>query len=116
MLAEVGELVSGAFGATAALDKPAADGVGVVAEVLTDAECLRTVAEVAPLVEGRDGDAEEVGDLADAPEPFAAGRIHGRGDGGCDLAGHGHSWDYRAGTSSAAVAAAEVRPPRMTVS
>jgi hypothetical protein len=57
---------SGAF-----VDEPAADDVWVVPEVFADAEGGGSRAEVAPLAEGGDRDAEEGRDLLDGPEAVA---------------------------------------------
>src|SRR3954470_1968189 len=48
--------------------EPAADVVGVVAEVASDASTPWSVAAVAPLVEGLAGDAEELRDVAHGPQ------------------------------------------------
>ncbi len=59
--------------------QPGADFAAPVADAAADAEAVRTGAEVAPVAQGGDGDAENVGDLSDG-EQLVVGVLMVSGD------------------------------------
>ena len=58
--------------------QPDADFTAPVADAAADAEAVRTGAEVAPVAQGGDGDAENVGDLGDGEQLVVGVRVLGR--------------------------------------
>ena len=57
--------------------QPGADLAAPVADAAADAEAVRTRAEVAPVAQGGNGDAENVGDFGDGEQLVACVRVLG---------------------------------------